>query len=406
MKRYGPGFLVVAAFIGPGTVTTASVAGARFGYSLVWALIFSVLATIVLQEMAARLGLVSRRGLGQALRTVFADSRLRLPVCALVVVGIGGGNAAFETGNITGAAAGLALLSGGPAQLWALGIGLLVVCLLALGTYRAIERCLLVLVLGMSLVFVLTAVLARPSAAELVRGVVWPSLPADSVLLVVALIGTTVVPYNLFLHAEAVRERWADKLPQPTALSIARRDTWLSVSIGGVMTLAVVSTAASAFFVRGIPLDNVGAMADQLAPLLGSVARSFFAAGLLCAGITSAITAPLAAAYATAGVLGWQRDLRSWRLRAVWGVIVLIGTGLAVVGQSPVAAIIVAQAINGVLLPVVAVFLLIVMNRRELLGEHTNGRLANLSGTLVVVVVSALGLFQLWTAAGRLLPGG
>ena len=258
----------------------------------------------------------------------------------------------------------------------------------------------------MSLVFVLTAVLARPSAAELIRGAVWPSLPADSVLLVVALIGTTVVPYNLFLHAEAVRERWADKLPQPTALGIARRDTWLSVSIGGVVTLAVVSTAAGAFFVRGIPLDNVGAMADQLTPLLGSAARSFFAAGLLCAGITSAITAPLAAAYATAGVLGWQRDLRSWRLRAVWGVIVLIGTGLAVVGQSPVAAIIVAQAINGVLLPVVAVFLLIVMNRRELLGEHTNGRLANLSGTLVVVVVSALGLFQLWTAAGRLLPGG
>ncbi len=406
MKRYGPGFLVVAAFIGPGTVTTASLAGARFGYDLVWALVFSVLATIVLQEMAARLGLVSRRGLGQALRTVFADSRLRLPVCALVVVGIGGGNAAFETGNITGAAVGLALLSGGPAQLWALGIGLLVVFLLALGTYRAIERCLLVLVLGMSLVFVLTALLARPSAAELVRGAVWPSLPVDSVLLVVALIGTTVVPYNLFLHADAVRERWTNGLPQPTALRIARRDTWLSVSIGGVMTLAVVSTAAGAFFFRGIPLDNVGTMADQLTPLLGSAARSFFAAGLLCAGITSAITAPLAAAYATAGVLGWQRDLRNWRLRAVWGVIVLIGTGLAVVGQSPVAAIIVAQAINGVLLPVVAVFLLIVMNRRELLGQHINGRLANLSGTLVVVVVSALGLFQLWTAAGRLLSGG
>lgn len=406
MKHYGPGFLVVAAFIGPGTVTTASVAGARFGYGLVWALIFSVLATIVLQEMAARLGLVSRRGLGQALRTVFADSRLRLPVCALVVAGIGGGNAAFETGNITGAAVGLALLSGGPAQLWALGIGLLVVFLLALGSYRALERCLLVLVLGMSLVFVLTAVLARPSAAELVQGAVWPSLPADSVLLVVALIGTTVVPYNLFLHADAVRERWADELPQPTALRIVRRDTWLSVSIGGVMTLAVVSTAAGAFFVRGIPLDNVGSMADQLAPLLGSAARSFFAAGLLCAGITSAITAPLAAAYATAGILGWQRDLRSWRLRAVWGVIVLIGTGLAVVGQSPVAAIIVAQAINGVLLPVVAVFLLVVMNRRELLGEYTNGWLANLSGTLVVVVVSALGLYQLWTVVGRLLPGG
>lgn len=406
MKHFGPGFLVVAALIGPGTVTTASLAGARFGHSLVWALVFAVLATIVLQDMVVRLGIVSRQGLGEALRTVFRDSRLRVPVCALVVVGIGGGNAAFETGNITGAAVGLAVLTGLPAQVWAVVIGLGVGVLLALGTYRELERCLLVLVLSMSLVFVLTAVVARPSVGEILAGAVWPSLPHGSAVLVIALIGTTVVPYNLFLHANAVRERWAERLPKQQALTVARRDTWVSVSIGGVITLAIVSTAAATFFGRGGWLDNAGMLASQLEPLLGSAAQSFFAVGLLCAGITSAITAPLAAAYATAGVLGWRQDLRSWRCRAVWGAITLIGTALAALGQRPVTAIILAQAANGVLLPIMAVFLLLVMNRPQLLGEDTNGWLANILGTLVVLVVSALGLFQLWTAYGRLSMNG
>lgn len=405
MKKFGlfgPGLLVVAAFIGPGTVTTASVAGARFGHTLLWAVVFSTLATIVLQEMAARLGLVSRQGLGEALRTVFWDSRLRVPVCILVIAGVGGGNAAFETGNITGAAIGLEVLTGLPAQVWAMGIGLVVCVLLAWGTYRAIERFLLILVMGMSFVFILTAILARPAVGEMISGLMWPSFPEGSTLLIVALIGTTVVPYNLFLHANAVQERWAESLPQPQVLTVARRDTCLSVCIGGVITLAIVSTAAAAFFAQGIPIDNAGMLASQLEPLLGSAARSFFAGGLLCAGITSAITAPLAAAYAIAGVRGWRQDRQSWQFRAVWGSITLIGTVLAAVGQRPMAAIILAQAVNGLLLPIIAVFLLIVMNRQELLGEHTNGRLANSFGIVVVFVVSALGVFQLWTAFERL----
>jgi manganese transport protein len=406
---FGPGLLVVAAFIGPGTVTTASVAGANFGPALLWAVLFSTLATMVLQEMCARLGIVSRQGLGEALRIIFADSRLRVPVLAFVVVGIGGGNAAFETGNITGAALGLAILTGLPSPLWAVAIGYGACLLLALGVYRYIERVLILLVAGMSLVFVLTAIQARPSVDMMMAGLLLPSLPNGSELLVVALIGTTVVPYNLFLHAKVVQERWGEALSGQQALSeqqalgAARYDTFVSVGLGGVVTLAIVATAAAAFFTQGIHLDSPAQMAGQLEPLLGPAARYFFAFGLLCAGLTSAITAPLAAAYATAGVLGWEQDLKSWRFRAVWASITLIGTLLAALGQRPVAAIILAQAVNGLLLPGMAIFLLIVMNRQELLGEHTNGRVANVCGGVVVFVVSALGFFQLWKAFERLL---
>ncbi len=406
MKKFGsfgPGLLVVAAFIGPGTVTTASVAGANFGPALLWAVVFSTLATLVLQEMCARLGVVSRHGLGEALRITFHDSRLRVPVLVFVVVGISGGNAAFETGNITGAALGLGILTGLPSPVWAVAIGSGAGLLLALGVYRHIERILVLLVAGMSVVFILTAILACPSmnTGAMLSGLLLPSLPDGSGLLIVALIGTTVVPYNLFLHTKAVQERWGEALSGQQALSTARSDTFVSVGIGGVVTLAIVSTAAATFFSQGIHLDSAAQMAGQLAPLLGPAAQYFFAGGLLCAGLTSAITAPLAAAYATAGVLGWEQDLKSWRFRAVWAVIILIGTLLAAVGQRPVAAIIFAQAVNGLFLPMIAVFLLVVMNRQELLGEQTNGPVANVCGGVVVCVVSALGFFQLWTAFGR-----
>ena len=112
LRNLGPGLLVTAAFIGPGTVTTASVAGASTGYALLWAIVFSIFATIVLQEMSARLGVVSREGLGEALRTTFDNPLIKWGAVLLVIAAIGVGNAAFETGNITGAALGLETLSG------------------------------------------------------------------------------------------------------------------------------------------------------------------------------------------------------------------------------------------------------------------------------------------------------
>jgi manganese transport protein len=256
----------------------------------------------------------------------------------------------------------------------------------------------MVLVVLMSIVFLLTAVIAQPEYESMAAGMV-PRMPTGSLLTIVALIGTTVVPYNLFLHAGAVIQRWSE-VPLEQSLPAARRDTCIAISVGGLITLAVLATAASTFFGTSKSFATVGEMAEQLGPLFGPAARYFFAAGLLAAGFTSAITAPLAAAYATAGVLGWKRDLRAWKLRAVWAVIVIAGTILAAIATRPVAAIVFAQAANGILLPFIAIFLLIVMNRRDLLGEYTNGVGSNLMGAAVVLVAMALGSIQLLTALG------
>ncbi len=397
----GPGLIVTAAFIGPGTITTASLAGARFGHALLWAVVFSIIATIVLQEMSARLGLVGGQGLGEALRTTFTNRLVRGTCIVLVLAAIGFGNAAFQAGNVTGAAIGLQTLTNVSYRVWALVVGAAACALLSLGAYRWIERVLIALVGLMSIVFLTTAIIVRPDLGAVFAGMFVPSIPPGSLVTILALIGTTVVPYNLFLHASAVREKWSGRVATDETLADARVDTFVAIGLGGLVTLAIVVTAAT-FFVQGSSIDSVAMMAEQLEPLLGRAAKYFFAAGLLAAGLTSAITAPLAAAYATAGALGWDRGLKDPRFRAVWAVILVIGVALATLGHSPVAAILFAQAANGILLPVVAVFLLIVMNRSDLLGKYTNGVVANVLGAVVVLTVSGLGGYKLLTAIGLL----
>ncbi len=382
----GPGWIVAAAFIGPGTVTTATLAGARFGTALLWCLAFSTVATIILQEMAARLGLVTGQGLGEAIRHRYRAGAPRGLAVALVVLAIAGGNAAYQTGNLLGGSLGLEGILGGDVRLWVAGLGGVSFALLWSGNYRVVERFMVAMVAVMSLVFLATALRVLPGAGGWARALFVPSLPDGSLLVAVGLVGTTVVPYNLFLHAAAVGERYSGEGDLPSA----RLELLLSIGLGGVVSMAILLTAAGASGDGGL-VESAADMARSLEPVLGSWARFFFAAGLFAAGMTSAVTAPLAAAYATAGVLGWSRDLRDPRLRAVWGGVLGVGVLLGVLGVRPVPAILFAQAANGILLPAVAVFLLMTVNDGALMKGRGNGLVSNLLGGLVVLVTAVLG---------------
>ena len=141
-------------------------------------------------------------------------------------------------------------------------------------------------------------------------------------------------------------------------------------------------------------------MAQQLEPLLGANARYFFAAGLFAAGLSSAVTAPLAAAYAVCGALGWSRDMRGTGFRLTWLTVLVSGTTFAALGTKPLTAILFAQAANGFLLPILAIFLLVVMNRSDLLGRYVNRRWANGAGALVVLVTLLLGGLKILRVVG------
>jgi manganese transport protein len=407
LRSIGPAALVTAAFIGPGTVTTCTLAGAGYGYALLWALLFSVIATMVLQEMAARLGIIARKDLGEALHAQFPKGIGRLISLLLVISAIGIGNAAYETGNILGGVLGLEALFGQATlgnpdgfylRIWGPVIGIIAFVLLLLGSYRKLERILVVMVIIMSVVFLVTMVFMAPSLGEVLKGLFIPGIPAGSILTVAGLVGTTVVPYNLFLHSAIVQEKWKNKAD----LKAARLDIRVSILLGGVVSMAIVVTSATAFFGTGKEILNASDLAVQLEPILGNWATGFISIGLISAGITSAITAPLAAAYAICGILGWKKELKSVRFRSIWMVILGIGITLSAVGLKPVPVIVFAQAANGILLPIIAIYLLWVVNDRKLLGEYRNHLWMNIAGGIVVLVAIFLGLRSILSVLGIL----
>lgn len=402
----GPSTLVTAAFLGPGTVTVCTLAGVQSGYALLWVLVFSIVSTVLLQEMTARLGLVTGKGFGEAVRRTFQAPWTRIPATLLILGAIVVGNAAYQGGNLSGAvlgwsgflpAPGLALPEGGRLHLLPLLMGGVAFGFLYSGTFKWIQNALAGLVGLMSVVFLTTAVLIGPDWAEVLRGMAVPRVPEGGILAVAALIGTTVVPYNLFLHASTVREKYRDV----SELKEMRGENRFAVVLGGVISMAIVITSAPLAGTES-GVENLSDMARQLEPLLGRWAGGFLGLGLFAAGISSAITAPLAAAYAANGILGWEAGLRDRRFRAVWMGILAIGVGFAMAGASPVAVIRFAQAANGVLLPLVVVFLVAVMNRPSLLGSHVNPAWRNACALLVLAVAVLVSIRSLNAVFGFL----
>jgi Mn2+/Fe2+ NRAMP family transporter len=388
MRRWsgiGPGVIIAAAFIGPGTVTTATLAGARFGTTLLWALVFATIATIVLQEMSARLGLATGSGLGQALRSVSGPPWLGVALASLAAVAVVGGAAAYQAGNLTGAGLGLESATGVQLRVWVAVGAILAGALLWTGKYKLVERVLAACVAVMGVVFLATAILIVPHLADILSGMFVPRLPEGADLTALALIGTTIVPYNLFLHAAVVRERWSNVEDLPAV----RWDLILAIGVGGIVSSAVVVTASAGL--DGTEVRSAGDMAEQLRPLLGPWAGHAFAVGYAAAGITSAVTAPLAAAYTLLDALGRRRDVTTPLARSVWAGCLFVGAGAALIGFRPVPLIVVAQLVNGLILPIVAVVLLVAMNDRTRLGENVNGWRGNLIGAAVVLLCIVLG---------------
>lgn len=399
MRAGVKGLIIAAAFIGPGTVTTATLVGAQTGYALAWLLVFAVLATFILQEMASRLGTVSGMGLSQAIMISLQSRVLKYIIGALVIVAIGIGNAAYEGGNITGAALGLSASFGGPIEYWALSLGITAALMLLWGQYKVVEKCLIVLVAIMSIVFISLMFWVGINTALLSQGILLQAPILSHAALALALIGTTIVPYNLFLHAGLS----AQDSQQKSAISATSKkqirqqngQLFASIGIGGIVTFAILSSSVSAFFLTQIAV-NPSNIASQLTPLLGQQATLFFGLGLFAAGLSSAITAPLAAAYAISGLFGWQANLQSTAFRLTALLIVIVGTFVASVGIKPISLILVAQTANALLLPISAVLLVWVCNRTALLGEHKNTRVTNISAGLVILLVVSLASYKLF----------
>jgi len=391
-QNIGPGTLVAAAFIGPGTVTLCTLAGVNFGFNLLWAMLLSIIATIILQEMAARLGIISQKGLSEVIREELKNPILNQFITILILSAIVVGNASYEAGNISGGILGLETIFGEfkynfgdlSINFMSIIIGVIAFVLLYIGNYKFLEKALVTLVLLMSFSFVITAVVTSPNILQILKGMFVPRFPDKSLLTIIGLIGTTVVPYNLFLHASLVKERWHKK----EDLIFAKKDTFISILLGGLVSMSIIVSAAS---ISSTNILNAADLAKGLAPLYGDFAKYFLALGLFAAGITSAITAPLAAAYVAKGCLGFKGGLQSKSFRFVWIIILFLGVLFSSIGIKPIEIIKFAQVANGILLPVIAGILLWIMNKKNILENYVNSKFQNILGFIILAITIFLG---------------
>ena len=393
INKIGPGPLVAAAFIGPGTVTICSIAGLNFGFSILWALLLSILATLVLQEMAARLGVVSQKGLSEVISNEIKSPLIKNIVIALILLAIVIGNAAYEAGNISGGVLGLEAVFGEKylsffeidINFYSLLLGVFAFSLLFIGNYKILERSLIFLVIIMSISFIITAIITKPDFILLMKGLFIPKFPEGSILIIIGLIGTTVVPYNLFLHASLVKEKWKNI----NDLKFARNDTIIAIVLGGIISMCIVISSAS---LNIDSIDSAADLAKGIEPLFGVNSKYILAIGLFSAGITSAITAPLAAAYVVSGCMGWTVSMKDVKFKLVWISILLIGVLSSSSGLKSIEIIKFAQIANGILLPVIAGLLIWIVNKKSVLGKYKNSKWQNLMGITILIITFFLGL--------------
>ena len=394
--KLGPATLVTAAFIGPGTVTVCTLAGVEFGFELLWALLISILATIFIQNTAARLSFESELGLATLIKTRLQHPIIRFLGMALVVSAVFVGNIAYEAGNISGAVLGLdEFIKNNSINVGSLSlqtnpllIGLIVSLMIWLGNMEFFKKYLIGIVILMSISFVIAAIATQPSISLLLKGMFIPSLDAEKTVRILALVGTTVVPYNLFLHAALVK----DSKQKGLDLKSLQQDTYISVAIGGLISVCIVVAAAS---LNGQNIANAQDMGLALEPILGSYAKYLISLGLFAAGLSSAITAPLAAAFVLGERLSWKNDQKNKAFKWTAIGVLAVGFVFASIGYKPVEIIQFAQFANGLLLPVIGVFIFWLVNAPNDLNISKPSKIENALLLILMFFLFFLGMKSL-----------
>ena len=398
ISKIGPGALIAAAFIGPGTVTVCSIAGNSFGYSLLWAILTSLIIALILQEMSIRVGIISKKGLTELIKNETKNSYLKNILLVLIFTAIIIGNTAYEAGNISGAILGMESLTGNLAynfrdfniNLLSLIIGSLAFLILFIGNYRLLEQILISIVVIMSFSFIISAIITKPDINKIIEGFIKLKTPQNSFLTILGLIGTTVVPYNIFLHSSLVKKKWN----KPKDLKIAKIDLLIAIIMGGLISISIIITSAS---ISSTSISNAADLALSLAPVYGSFSKFLISLGMISAGLTSAITAPLAASFVACGCFGWRADLKSLKFRSIWIIILIIGTIISSTGIKLILIIQFAQIANAILLPIIIFILYYVMNDKKIFGSYSNSFFQNLIGVFIFFLTVYLSIRTLST---------
>jgi len=388
----GPGMITANAGNDAGGVATFASVGAEFGYSLLWILIPITISLGVVQEMCARMGAVTGKGLADLIRERFGVRWTALVMLALLIA-----NAGVTVSEFVGIAAATELL--GVTRFVSVPMAaILVWWLVVKGTYQRVERAFLL----MSLVFlgyIVSAFLARPDWSSVATGLVTPTFKLQHAFLFtfVAIVGTTISPYmQVYVQSSVV-----EKGVTADDYSKTRTDVWVGTIFAIVIVFFIVVSTGATLHKAGIHVDSAAEAATALRPLAGRYAESLFAIGLLGASMLAAGVLPLATAYSISEALGFEKGVsRSFREAPIFlgtfTFLVAVGAAIAIIPNLPlIRVLLVTQVINGLLLPVVLFTVMRLVNDRELMGEQVNGNLHNLAAWLTTIIVTGLSVLYI-----------
>ncbi|MBE3583969.1 MAG: Nramp family divalent metal transporter [Limnochordaceae bacterium] len=396
----GPGLVTANADNDPGGITTYSTVGATFGYDMLWGLILVTISLVVIQEMAARLGTVTGRGLADLIREEFGVKMAFLAMLTLLLA-----NLATTASEFAGMAASLEIF-GVPRWVTIPITAVVVWWSVTAGSYRRLERIFLILA-GAFITYILSGLLIRPDWGMVLRQAVVPRFhwTPSFMLLFVGMVGTTITPWmQFYLQASVV-----DKGLTVQDLHYVRWDVTIGSLWSDLVSFFIIVTTAATLFPHGIHIQTAEDAARALEPFAGAYATILFAVGLFAAGFLAAAILPLSTAYALSEAFGFERSVnRSWKEAPVffWLFTSILGIGALlplIPGLSLVRMMLFAQDVNGFLLPVILIFMLRLVNNRRLMGTHTNGPVYNV---IVWVTVLFLVLLTLVLLGSTILPLG
>jgi len=394
MLRYlGPGFLVTVGFIDPGNWATNIAGGSQFGYGLLWVITLSTLMLILLQHMAAHLGIVTGECLAEACRTFFTRKLNLLLGGSIMAACI-----ATALAEFLGAAFGVSLLLGWPLWISSLVAGFVVLALVAVQKYDQIEHLIIAFVSIIGFCYLFELWIVKPDWGAAATAAVVPELSSSTIFIAMGMLGAVVMPHNLYLHSEVIQKRnWvaSDPVRKRQLLRYEFLDTLLAMGAGWLINCAMVVVAAAVFFRNGVTVTDILQAADTLRPLAGNLARTLFAVALLCAGISSSITACLAGGTVFTGFLGKEIDPQKVWFRAGVLITALPALALVLIQRDAFKTLIWSQVVLSMQLPFTILPLIWLTRSRKVMGAYANGRTENFLLYLAGAVIIALNILLL-----------
>jgi Mn2+/Fe2+ NRAMP family transporter len=395
----GPGLLAGLSDDDPAGITTYSILGADYGYELLWVLALSTAALIVFHELAARMGVVTGKGLMRLVRERYGPRATAVALAALVLANVG-----TICAELAGVAAGMQALAG-TSRYVSVPVAAVAVALLVLrGSFGRVEHVLLALS-AIFVTYIISGFLAHPDWGATARGLVVPTLPGSrhGVLVVVATLGTTLAPWGLaFMQSYAV-----DKRLRVDELGYERVDVISGAALTGIIGLFVVVACAATLHAHGLHVDDARDAARALQPLAGDAATTLFGLGLVGAALLAAAVVPLSTAYSVAEAFEQRADLNDRvgdapLFYGAYGVSIGVAAAIVLIPGAPLISILfLSQALNAVLLLAILPFLRALARDHELMGAHRLGRADSVATAAVIalVAVSVLALLVLSLAA-------